>query len=66
MSEGRFRVVEVKIAKPHERRVMAEDMSEADAEAFIKFAVIRRGVEEQFYVAECVNAALTTNSEAKP
>ncbi len=46
-----FDVIEVQIKAPHETRVMAVDLTENDADAFIKFAVIRRGVEHQFYKA---------------
>ncbi len=49
---SQFQVVEIKIAPPHERRVMAVDLSEMEAGAFIKLAVMRRGVEQQFYRAE--------------
>lgn len=47
-----YKVVEVQIAPPRERRVMAVDLTEQQADAFIKMAVIRRGVRTHFYVAE--------------
>lgn len=56
-----YKVVEVQIAPPHERRVMAVDLTEPQADEFIKFAVMRRGVEAQFYVAETY-----TNDEGEP
>jgi hypothetical protein len=46
------KVVEVQIAPPHERRVMAVDLTEPQADEFIKFAVMRRGVRTHFYVTE--------------
>jgi hypothetical protein len=45
-------VVEVRIQPPHERRVIAEAKSPDEAEAIIKMAVARRGVEDHFFVAE--------------
>lgn len=52
MSTGTFDVYEIEIAPPHKRRLMARLMTEAEAEAFIKIAVARRGVETHFYKAE--------------
>jgi hypothetical protein len=49
MSEKLFSVYAVNI-KTGERRLMDKDKTERNAEAFIKMAVIRRGVEEEFYV----------------
>jgi hypothetical protein len=45
-----FDVVEVNTSTL-EVRVIARDKSEADAEAIIQMAVIRRGVEESFYTS---------------
>lgn len=42
-------VIEVEIAAPHRVRLMATDKTEADAEAVIKFSVMRRGVETHCY-----------------
>lgn len=46
-----FDVLEIEIAPPHNKRVMAVDMTEMEADAFIKIAVMRRGVENHFYKA---------------
>ena len=42
-------VIEVDIKPPHTIRVLARGYSEGNAEAFIKIAVMRRGVENSFY-----------------
>lgn len=47
MSE-RFDVVAVNIATGAER-LMATDLAERDAEAVVKMAVMRRGVEEEIF-----------------
>ena len=57
MSDPRFQVVEIEIAPPHRRTVLAVDLTEAKAETFIKMAVMRRGVETSFYTAEPMTAA---------
>lgn len=44
-----FDVIEVQIAAPHTERVMETGLSQNDAEAFIKIAVMRRGVNTHFY-----------------
>lgn len=44
----RYDVIAVNL-KTLGERVLTSDKSEADAEAFIKIAVARRGVEEEFY-----------------
>ncbi len=44
-----FDVIEVQIKPPHDERVMETGLTEENAEAYIKFAVIRRGVETSFY-----------------
>lgn len=44
-----FDVIEVEIAPPHRNRLMADDMTERDAEAYMKIAIARRGVEHHFY-----------------
>ena len=46
-----FDVMEIEIAPPHNKRVMAVDLDEKNAEAFIKMAIARRGVELHFYKA---------------
>lgn len=47
-----FDVIEVEIAAPHSKRVMARRMTKGEADSFIKIAVARRGVETHFYKAE--------------
>lgn len=47
-----YDVIATQIKSPHTRRKLAERKTEADAEAIIKMAIIRRGVEEEFYTAE--------------
>ena len=42
-------VIEVQINEPHTVRVMESGLTERNAEAFIKLAVMRRGVDNQFY-----------------
>lgn len=42
-------VIEVEIAAPHKVRVMATNKTVEEAEAFIRMAVIRRGVEHYFF-----------------
>lgn len=49
MSERRYDVLAVEIKPPNNSRVMTENLSREDAEAYVKFAVIRRGVETEFY-----------------
>jgi hypothetical protein len=44
-----FDVIEVEIEVPHRIRVLDRSKSEANAEAIVKFAVWRRGVESHFY-----------------
>ena len=51
MGEPLFDVIEVEIKEPHRVRVMDRNMTEANAEAYIKMAVYRRGVEHHFYKA---------------
>lgn len=45
----RYNVIAVRIADGTER-TLAQDKSVIDAEAIVKMAVIRRGVNEEFYV----------------
>lgn len=45
-----YDVIEVEIANPENRRVMATGKTEENAEAYIKIAVARRGVETHFYM----------------
>lgn len=49
---GLVDVVEVQIKAPHERRVMERGLSTRDADAYIKFAVFRLGVEKAFYATQ--------------
>lgn len=42
-------VIEVEIAAPHRVRLMAQNKSEKTAEAIIRMAVARRGVEDHFF-----------------
>lgn len=42
-------VIEVQIKAPHEKRVMETGLTKENAEAYIKLAILRRGVENQFY-----------------
>lgn len=44
-----FDVIEVEIAAPHSTRLMASGLTDENAEAFVKMAVIRRGVKTHFY-----------------
>ena len=44
-----YDVVVVKVAAPHRVRLMAEGLSERNAEAVVRMAVARLGVEEEFY-----------------
>lgn len=48
MSEPKFDVIAVEIATGKER-FMAQDQPRRDAEAIMRMAVIRRGVEEEFF-----------------
>jgi len=50
MTEQLFKVLAVNI-KTGEERVLAEGKTEANAEAIVSMAVMRRGVEEEFYKA---------------
>lgn len=45
-------VVAVQIKPPHERRVMDSGLTPRNAEAYIKMAVMRRGVENEFYTTQ--------------
>lgn len=47
----KFDVIEVEIKNPHTVHVMDRDKDERNAEAFIKMAIARRGVETHFYKA---------------
>lgn len=44
-------VIEVQIKAPHKIWVMESGLTEKDAEAYIKMAIMRRGVKDQFYKA---------------
>ena len=44
-------VVEVQIKAPHDRRIMERGLTKENADAYIKLAVMRRGVETHFYKA---------------
>lgn len=57
----RFDVVAVNL-KTLGERVLTSDKSEEDAEAFIKIAIARRGVEEEFYKLVPVAAAYSCPS----
>lgn len=46
-----FDVVEIEIKNPANKHVMERDLSEDDADAYVKMAVFRRGVETHFYKA---------------
>ena len=59
-----FDVVEIEISPPHAQRVMAENLTEEAAEAFVKMAVIRRGVERHFYKA--IPHRAPTSSDVAP
>ncbi len=50
MSE-RFDVLEIEISNPRNRLLMTTDLSKEDADAYVKMAVFRRGVETHFYKA---------------
>lgn len=45
-------VIAVEIKPPHARRVMECNISPGDAEAYIKIAIARRGVDHEFYTTE--------------
>lgn len=49
MSEHRWDVIEVEIKAPHRIRIIDTDKGERDADAVIKMAVMRRGVEHHFF-----------------
>jgi len=53
--EKLFNVVAVNISTSRER-IIAENKTECDAEAIVNMAVIRRGVEEEFFKAVPVRA----------
>ena len=45
-------VVAVEIKQPHTRRIMERNLTPQDAWSFIKIAVIRRGVDSEFYTTQ--------------
>ncbi len=47
-----YDVIEVEIRNPKNRRIMATNKTEHEANAFIYTAVVRRGCETHFYVKE--------------
>ena len=49
-SDKLFDVVGVNLAT-HRVRIMATDLTAENSEAFVKMAVMRRGVEEEFFAA---------------
>lgn len=59
MSETLYNVVAVRIANG-ERRLIAENKTERNAEAIVMMAIARRGVDEEFYMTE---PAATTSPE---
>ncbi len=59
-----FDVIEVTIKTPHRIRVLATQKSEKEAEAFYNIAVLRRGVEEHFFMA--VPAGTYKDGDALP
>lgn len=46
-----FDVIEVETAAPHRVRVLAANKTEENAEAIVRMAVMRRGVEHHFFTA---------------
>jgi hypothetical protein len=56
VSEPLFRVIATNI-KSLERRTIAADETEKNAEAAVKMAIMRRGVEEEFFTVERVERA---------
>lgn len=50
MKETMYDIVAVNL-KTHLVRIMDENRSKANAEAYVNMAVMRRGVEEEFFVA---------------
>ncbi|MGA8615153.1 MAG: hypothetical protein WB760_26430 [Xanthobacteraceae bacterium] len=46
-----FDVIAVQIKAPHTVRIMDRNMTSENAEAYIKMAVIRRGVDDEFFKA---------------
>lgn len=49
----RFNVVAINI-QTGARRLLVENHTEQDAEACVKMAIMRRGVDEEFYISEPV------------
>ena len=49
-------VIEVEITSPHKVRVIAQNKTDADAEAIINMAVLRRGVESVFFTKTTVGS----------
>ena len=54
--EPRFDVIAIRIRGGSER-TLARDMARRDAEAIVKMAIARRGVENEFYVVRPVWAS---------
>jgi hypothetical protein len=54
-----FDVIAVTIKAPHTKRIIAERKTEKNAEAIVNMAVMRRGVEEEFFDAVPHPADLT-------
>lgn len=57
MSERLYDVFAVNIATGKERVMSAQPLTEENAEAFIKIAIARRGVDEEFYVKRDAESA---------
>lgn len=51
MTKPLFRVIATNI-KSLDRRIIAADKTEKNAEAVMKMAIMRRGVEEEFFTVE--------------
>ena len=51
-----YDVLGVKMHGPSTVRVMGRNLTLPNAEAYIKFAVVRRGVEEEFFVETAAGA----------
>lgn len=49
MTSARYDAIAVTIAAPHQVRILARNRDHGTAEAAVKIAAIRRGVETEFY-----------------
>lgn len=59
-----FDVLEVEMAEPHRVRVLATNRDEKNANAISDMAVMRRGIENHFYVVAPAGKYLTGDQYA--